>query len=205
MKKILFILILASSFYNSHAHASEEVSKTSELKKEIEMCSYVKADIARLECFDNFTKSLGLSADIGENGNWRVNVTVNPLNDSKTVSLVVDGSRGSARWNEIIYLIITCQDKETNLYISWSDYLGTKANVLTRIGNEEATSQEWLLSTDKKSSFYPTNVPDFIKTLFGNDKFVAQITPQNEIPVTASFDITGTENAIKPLRETCGW
>jgi type VI secretion system protein VasI len=37
------------------------------------------------------------------------------------------------------------------------------------------------------------------------DNLVAQITPYNESPVTAIFDTSGLENAIKPLRETCNW
>lgn len=34
---------------------------------------------------------------------------------------------------------------------------------------------------------------------------IVRFTPFNESPVTAKFNITGLEEAIKPLRDSCGW
>lgn len=44
-----------------------------------------------------------------------------------------------------------------------------------------------------------------IKEMFGHDKMIVQITPYQKGPVTMEFTIKGLEEAIKPLREACGW
>lgn len=45
----------------------------------------------------------------------------------------------------------------------------------------------------------------FIKELFGGDKVVMKFTPYGESPRLVTFDISGLDEAIKPLREQCGW
>ncbi len=45
----------------------------------------------------------------------------------------------------------------------------------------------------------------FLKELFGHDRLFVRATPHSESPLEASFDITGLEKAIEPLREACGW
>lgn len=77
--------------------------------------------------------------------------------------------------------------------------------VLSRIGSEQASTRQWSLSTDSQATFYPDNPITFIKRLLEVDRFVAQVTPYGEDPVTAVFALGGLVNAIKPLRETCGW
>lgn len=41
--------------------------------------------------------------------------------------------------------------------------------------------------------------------MFGEEVYVAQITPYNSSPTTAIFNISGIENALEPLMNTCGW
>jgi type VI secretion system protein VasI len=77
--------------------------------------------------------------------------------------------------------------------------------VLTRLGQEQASTEEWSLSTDSKATFYPGNPVPYIKKMMVNDSFVAQVTPYNESPVTATFDIKGLARAIEPLIQTCHW
>lgn len=55
-------------------------------------------------------------------------------------------------------------------------------------------------------TFYPgSGAIGFIKELMDADRFVAQVTPYNDNPVTAIFDLTGLNQAVQPLQETCGW
>ena len=101
-------------------------------------------------------------------------------------------------------MVARCQSNKTNVYINWGEYLGREAIVLTRIGNNKANTSKWGISTDSKATF--NNKPiTFLKTMSKSNKLVAQITPYNESPVTAIFDISGLDNALKPLRETCNW
>jgi type VI secretion system protein VasI len=88
----------------------------------------------------------------------------------------------------------------------WNDYLGSdRIAVTTRIGDQEAETKRWSLSTDNSATFYPGNDTDFIRAMFAGDRLVAQTTPYNESPVTAVFNTTGLETAITDLRKTCGW
>lgn len=178
--------------------------------KEIAQCAAVKGDLARLDCFDQIAKKNQLhtpqpqQTDVTDVGDWNVSDTINPIDDSRTVTLILKAKSGKSKWNKSIYLVARCMSNTTNLYINWNDYLGSKAIVLTRIGDNKAVTSPWSLSTDKKATFH-TKPITFLKGMSKSDKLIAQITPYNENPVTAIFDTAGLENALKPLRETCNW
>ena len=128
---------------------------------------------------------------------------VNPLDDSETVTLILYADSGENYLGKKVYLVIRCQSSEISLYIGWNNYLGSEASLTTRIGTEKAVKNRWSLSTDSQATFdnQPTNT---INKMLGNQKFIAQVTPYNESPVTAIFDITGIDNAVKPLIDVCG-
>lgn len=181
------------------------------IEKDVAKCAAEEGDLARLACYDGMAKQRGLSGpqsqpvQVAGVGKWQVSSKVNPIDDSKTETLILLPESGQSKWGRPVALIIRCQSNETDLFISWNDYLGSSASVLTRIGSEDAVTKSWSLSTDKQATFHPRGTITFIKQMMGANKLVAQVTPYNESPVTAVYDTTGLENAIKPLRETCGW
>lgn len=201
IKKLYFFLSAILFAANSYAAIDEN---------ELAKCAVIDGDLARLECFDKLAKSKHLDGrqlqpvSISGKGKWQVSVDVNPVDDSKTVTLVLDADSGKNRWGKAVYLVARCKSNSTDLYIGWNDYLGSEAVVLTRVGDNKAITQNWSLSTDKKASFHGKPIP-FLKEMLTSPKLVAQITPYNESPVTAVFNTAGLENAIKPLRETCNW
>jgi type VI secretion system protein VasI len=137
---------------------------------------------------------------------WVVSEDRNPIDDSTTVTLINSAKSGRSRLRQEIALVIRCLSKRTELYINWHDYLGSDAiNVLTRVGGDAASTQRWTLSTDSQATFYPSGPTPFIKQLIGADEFVAQVTPYNESPVIAVWDLSGLSEAIEPLRTTCNW
>ena len=179
-------------------------------EKEYAKCAIVEGDLSRLECFDSLAESKKLNGrqvkptSIEGKGKWKVTVDVNPIDDSKTATLILDADSGRSRWGKSVYLVARCKSNSTDLYIGWNDYLGSEASVLTRVGANKAITQRWSMSTDKKATFHSKPIP-FLKEMLGSPKLVAQVTPYNESPVTAVFNTAGLENAIKPLRGTCGW
>ena len=196
-------LILLLLFLPSLSQAS--------IDKEVAICAVKEGDLARLACYDEIAKKYGLSGPqvqptkLSGTGKWRVSAETNPIDDSKTVSLVLISDSGRSKWGKPVAIIIRCMSNKTELYINWNDYLGSSASVLTRIGKNRAVTKNWSLSTDSQATFYPTGTINFIKEMMDSNKLVAQVTPYNESPVTAIFDTTGLSNAIKPLRETCSW
>jgi type VI secretion system protein VasI len=44
-----------------------------------------------------------------------------------------------------------------------------------------------------------------IKQMFGKKQMIARMRPFNENAFTVTFNISGLEEASKPLRNACGW
>ena len=178
--------------------------------KDIAKCAIIDGDLSRLECYDQIAKINHLDGrqiqpvSVQGTGKWNVSSDINPVDDSKTVTLVLDSTSGRSKWGKTVYLVARCQSNKTNVYIGWNDYLGNEAYVLTRIGNNKAITSRWAMSTDNQATFHKEPIA-FLKKMTKSDKLVAQITPYNENPVTALFDTSGLNNALKPLRETCNW
>jgi type VI secretion system protein VasI len=198
-----FLLSLIFIFFSAKTNAAID-------EKEYAKCAVIKGDLARLECFDGLAKDKKLDGrqvqpmHIDGKGKWKVSIDINPIDDSKTVTLALTADSGKNRWGESVFLVARCKSNSTDLYIGWNYYLGGEADVLTRIGENKAHTSSWDLSTDSKATFHPKPIP-FLKEMLQSTKLVAQVTPYNENPVTAIFAIQGLENAIKPLRETCSW
>jgi len=171
--------------------------------QELGSCVGIDDSAKRLECYDAFAKRPETSTQ--RTGSWDVRIKSNPLDDSRTVSLALISETGKDAFGNPMVLIIRCLSNETNLFINWRNYLGDKAMVTTRVGSEKATTQSWTLSTDSQATFYPFQDVGFIQKMMKSNKFVAQVTPYGESPITAVFNTGGLERAIKPLRETCQW
>jgi len=201
LRKISVFIISLFMVHNSFASIGE---------KEYAKCAVITGDLSRLECFDNLAKSKKLNGkqlipvSISDKGKWEVSVKINPIDDSKTVTLFLKADSGENKWGKPIYLIARCQSNTTDFYIAWNDYLGREANVLTRVGNNKAIIRQWSISSDQEATFHPKPVP-FLKKMLKANKLISQITPYDANPVTAIFNTTGLINAIKPLRETCHW
>lgn len=132
-------------------------------------------------------------------GNWQVHIDTDPIDDSKKVTLMNIDTE-----NEKI-LVLRCSGGSTEVYIGWRDYLGSEAYVTSRIGEEDARTREWSVSTNKTATFYPGDDSSFILRLLRAETFAARVIPYNENRVTAVWKLDGLEDAIVPLREACGW
>ncbi|EHA1081806.1 TPA: type VI secretion system-associated protein TagO [Photobacterium damselae] len=184
---------------------------SAELNKEVASCASIKGELARLDCYDALAKKHKLDQPqtvIGIEsvgiGKWDLSEKVNPIDDSKTVTLFLEATTGQNKWNQKVYLVARCQSNKTDVYIGWNDYLGSKASVLTRIGSNKAVTSSWSLSTDSKATFHRKPIA-FLKKMEKSNSLIAQITPYNENPLTAVFDTTGLSKALVPLKETCNW
>ena len=188
---------------------SETFAQT-DISKEIAKCAAIEGDLERLECYDSLARAAGLvrkstTTNVPGRGKWRVNEETNPIDDSKTVFLILVADEGEASLGRSIGLVLRCKSEKNEVYINWNDYLGSEAQVLTRLGSEQAKRQKWSLSTDAKATFYPGDDREFMIALLDVDRLVAQVTPYSESPTTAIFDVRGLDNAIVPLRTACGW
>ena len=201
------LILLAAILFPLVAAAQTDEDLQTELAK----CAVEEGQLTRLACYDAIAESIGVDgpqpgpasgATVGE---WLLQDEVNPIDDSRTVTLILVAGEGASSFNRPIALILRCGSGETQVYINWNDYLGSSARVTYRVGSLDAETRSWGLSTDSQATFYPRDEVDFINSLMGASSFIAQVTPYNESPKTAIFDTAGLAEAIVPLRETCGW
>jgi type VI secretion system protein VasI len=183
--------------------------------KEIARCAAIQGTGERLQCFDDLAKSLAAEsapdaaaaapAPAKGPGKWVTDRAKNLVDDTENVTITLAGEGGLSRWSARITLIVRCQRAKTELAINWDNYLGSKPRVMTRIGAGEAETKTWLVAPDNNTSILPGDSIGFIKRMLTAEKFVAQVTPFSNTPVTAVFDTAGLDEAIKPVEEVCRW
>lgn len=77
--------------------------------------------------------------------------------------------------------------------------------MLYRLDKQKEVERNWLVSTDTKAVFYKGNDINFIRKLANSNKMYAKITPYNESPVSATFNLNGLSTTLKSLQEACNW
>ncbi|GHA04306.1 type VI secretion system-associated protein TagO [Oceanisphaera arctica] len=203
MKKLILAVIVALTV--AAPAMAEQVPLSS-----IEKCVVIEGDLARLECYDQIAKAHNLSGSqavkiqTGVTGKWTVDKKVNPIDGSTAVNIFLKADSGNSKFGKPIMLVARCESKKTEMYINWQTYLGSEAKVTLRIGMSDARTSKWSMSSDKKRAF--NNAPiNTLKEMLITDEVVAQVTPFNQSPHTAIFNVSGLGEAIKSLREACGW
>ena len=135
-------------------------------------------------------------------GGWVVKEKINPMDDTKTTSLILFANDGMNRKGDRASLAIRCKSNEIEIFINWMTYLGSNVEVLSRVGKEKAIKEKWTLSNDSESTFYPNPV-SMINKIINSNKFAAEVTPYNENSITAVFSTEGLKHAIKSIGEDC--
>ena len=156
-------------------------------------------------------------------GKWIVGKKINPrgdpIDDTTIIRFVLGCDSGKSADGEpiILYLIYERMGRSegTDVIIYWNDYLKDSNKVMFKFGNQEAIHNDSSLSADNEATFYHEDYPgysgridgapsdsiDFIRELMKVDRLVAQLTPYNEIPITAVFDVRGLKETIEPYND----
>jgi len=156
---------------------------------------------------------------VGEGaGKWLVAKKINPrgdpIDDTTTIIFQLKSNSGKSTNGKPIYLILQYKrryrSETTDVIIDWNSYLKSSPKVMYKFGNQEAFQRNAGLSADDEATFYhywqdysgnPTGSIDFIRHLMKVDRLVAQLTPYNEIPITAVFDVRGLKETIEPYND----
>ena len=155
------------------------------------------------------------AAPAPDDGDWRTGRTTNALDDSPTVTAVLDAAQGVGGLldSDPIQVIARCQSNKTEVYIRWHDFLGDdtptdvyseQKRVTYRFPPADATTELWGISTDNVAAFVAQPIP-FLRTLVASDQLILQTTPYGESPSMATFELIGARAAIDPIAETCNW
>lgn len=177
-------------------------------------CVIIENSEERLQCFDQAFATTEEPATPELKSDWSVRTDVSPLDDSKSVYLsVTSTSPIMGRYGRFVYgsLNIRCFEHTTSVYTIWgghfmSDYRGG-GRVHYRIDDNPAAFATMRESSNNEALGVWTEVGSlrFIQRMFGGNSIYMRASPYNESPVEMTFNITGLEEAIEPLREACGW
>lgn len=215
MKKLTFIIA---------AFCMPLLGHTSVPKSDLLDCAEMIHDQRRLECFDALVKKVQPDAkseiseeeneDLPGHENWITSITTSPVDDSETVGLATFALETvSGRFNQFARprLLLRCLRNTTSAYIDFDGLHMTDiqgyGQVTFRVDKRKAITRSTKVSTSNDSLGFwrGGNAIPFIKSLFGGETLLVQATPFNESRVTFSMDISGIEQAIRPLRKACNW
>ena len=148
---------------------------------------------------------------------WQVSEEVSAMDDSKSVYLYTRSNEPiPGRYGRSIArptLTVRCVENTTSLilnmdghFMASSEY-HTWGHVDLRIDDGQAFTKSMRESTNNRSLglWNGGNSIPVIKQMFGADQLTIRATPHSESPMTMTFDITGLEDEIAPLREACHW
>lgn len=177
-------------------------------------CAKIVSDAARLECYDLVFKKSVVSGDTSGTGKWRVREEISKLDDTANVSLTLTSSDkhpGKFGGSKESTIFIACRENTTSIYVSFADHFMSDnaggGEVTYRIDKKEAAKKSFRESSDNSvlGLWSGASAIPFIKGLVGGETLLLRAIPFSESAVTATFDIRGLENALKPLRTACKW
>lgn len=188
--------------------------------EEIRKCSEIVNVTDRLACYDSFFRDNGSAQENQpkaslpiQHKNWSVSTEVSSLDDSKNVFLIseaLETNRGRFG-NEVRFrLLVACRENVTSVWIHFggmfmSDYQHGK--VTYRLDKQKAKSKSFRESNNNEALglWNGGSAIPFIRELFGHERLLIVATPHSESSVEATFDISGIEDVIIPLKEACKW
>lgn len=181
-------------------------------------CTGIDSELDRLACYDKEAGRTPKQKRIPSSpssGNWQVSTETSAMTDRTNVYAHVDSDEPvNCGWNRgaKIRLIARCMDNTTSLvfqtgcHMTSSEYTDY-GDIQYRLDDDNARTVSTQESTNNRALGLwngARSIP-FIKQMFGKSKLVVRMTPYGENPFTASFNITGLENAVTRLRASCGW
>ena len=136
-------------------------------------------------------------------GDWEVQEEVSPLDDSRNVF-----RRLSAENNAGLQLMVRCLEGKTDVIIGYYTFLEYKRGwdviVWPRFDQDPAERNTWAQSTSGKAIFADYGV-DWARKIAGARKLHVRTLPEVGPVVEGTFQLKGAAEAMRPLREACGW
>lgn len=223
-----FALALSSA---ASVAAADDAALIFEARK----CTEIEAPGIRMICYDRVLKDGGKAVlpdvkappatppdvvtspptDAQPTGNWRTRRDKSAMTDQETVVLSLQSNEmvqcrqfGSPSY---LTLIIRCMEDTTSLYITGDCHVASGfygyGKVTLRLDDGKPFNRNMDDSTDSSALGLwdgGSSIP-LLKQMIGKDRMIARFTPFGANPIEPSFTISGLDEAIKPVREACGW
>lgn len=141
----------------------------------------------------------------GNIGKWVCDTVIDPIDDT---TMIIFALKCESATSKSPVLALGWDDGKTKLIINWNNYLSDNTRVTYRFDKEKAVTRTWVGSVSKTTTFYSRKSKDtikFIQKLMEVDTLTVQITPYNEGPTTAVFDVRGLKNVVEEFNDTLDW
>lgn len=179
-----------------------------------EDCIKVENDLDRLACYDQALGRTATATNLSV-GRWQVREERSKLTDKPEVVMHVPSEETiNCGWNngDKVYLMVGCKDDRTVVVFNTGCHMASSeysnyGQIEYRIDQEKAQKVNGEASTDNRTLGIwrgSKSIP-IVKQMLGKSTMIARMTPYGENPFTATFNISGLEEAIKPLRAACKW
>lgn len=179
-------------------------------------CVSIDSELDRLDCYDKESGRTPTVENSRPSGKWGVRVEKSEFKDTTDVFMSVASEApincGRISGPAYAQLYLRCHENTTAIYISTQCHLASSrynsyGDVEIRIDDNASRTVPMDSSTSNDSLGFWSGgqaIP-LIKSMLDGDILLTRFTPFSESPVTARFEISGISEAIKPLRESCGW
>lgn len=174
-------------------------------------CAAIDDPNRRLGCYDDLFRAVTTAESAGK---WAVEVEKSPLDDSTTVYVSLRSDKplpGRFGQAEHASLYLRCKEGKTVAYIHFGGHFMSDnrggGRVDYRIDMQPARHRMMEESNNNKALGLwngKASIP-FVKELFGGRSLYVRATPFSESMIEATFNISGLETAIEPLRKACKW
>lgn len=178
-------------------------------------CAGIEPDLDRLACYDKEVGRTPTATALPAKGKWQVRSEKSAITDKTDVFMSVVSTEiidcGFNRGGQI-RLTLRCMDDATSVifdtgcHMASSDY-NNYGHVTYRTDADKAQVARMDASTNNQALGLwngGRSIP-MIKNMLGKSEMIVKMTPYSENPFTATFEIGGLDQSIKPLREACAW
>lgn len=181
-----------------------------------EVLAYCRAQAEadkRLACFDELARAVAEGRRLptlpsSGTGRWSVTQKLSPIDDSRNVTMILVAEDVSAKDVSYAALGVRCMEGKIDVLVHLDSRLSVKRGinieVLSRFDRHPAQKNYWRLSTDSKMIFAPHSVFWALRIERAQKLFV-RLNPSGESPIDATFNLTGSAEAMRPLRDSCGF
>jgi hypothetical protein len=146
---------------------------------------------------------------------WQVTRSTSPMDDSQTVTIATEAEethkyRGFMEARPT--LIIRCKENVTDIILNVGTMIDIQRDsnfnsygvMRLRYDDQQAVQSNFDISTYNEAFFFRKPI-DAAKKMIVHKKLVAQYQPYNEGNYVATFNLSGLEDKIQPLRDACKW
>lgn len=194
--KLLFIQVLLLT-----AHSVWAVNDT-----QIAACAKETDSTKRLACYDQLAETISSGNGVEQKGGWSFETIEDRYSGIPTLALWLESKSPVKIEEETVrpVLGVTCKVGRVSVLLNWQFTLGRDSiRMRTYFDNMPHRSAVWSISDDFKTVTPRRGDIQVVKRMIQHSNLAVEITPFGGRPANAEFDITGLDEALNPLRESC--